>query len=341
MLDERKKLIFSSIVEGYIDTGEPVGSKSLSELFRNSVSSATIRNEMAFLTERGLIGQPHTSAGRVPTYRGIRYYLDNLMKKKELSGREKQELDYIFTETEGDYERVISKAADRFADKLGCAVLGRTVPSDERRISKIELLHPFSGVFVVVLVTSDLKAHSKVCSVDFPFSQEEANLFVSMVNSEFSMMALSNVTLSFIQSAAVRMGSLGLGFSSLLFTIYELCRSADSERLFIEGEANLLSNGVLGKRELFKLKELLEKGELPGISSGNNVKTEIILGNEMPADELSSLSMVMTHYNIGKSEGSVGIIGPIRLNYSFVIPCVEYFAQSFSSYYSDKNKGEY
>jgi heat-inducible transcriptional repressor len=263
------------------------------------------------------------------------------MKKKELSGREKQELDYIFNETEGDYERFISKAADRLADKLGCAVLGRTVPSDERRISKIEFLNPFNGVFVVVLVTSDLKAHSKVCSVPFQVSSEDMALFISRINTEFSMMALSSITLSLIQSVAVRLGSLGLGLSNLLFTIYELCRSADGERLFIEGEANLLSNGVLGKRELFKLKELLEKGELPGISSGNEVKTEIILGNEMPADELSSLSMVMTHYNIGKSEGSVGIIGPIRLNYSFVVPCVEYFAKVFSDCYNDKNKGEY
>lgn len=341
MLDERKKKIFFSIVESYIVTGEPVGSKSLAELFSNSVSSATIRNEMAYLTEYGLIVQPHTSAGRIPTSRGIRYYIDNLMKTKELSEREKRELDELFSDPDPDPERFLVKAGDRLADKLGCAVVGRTVPSEERRVSRIELISPSEGMFVVVLITTEREAKSKVCFLDYPVSCEEVRQFTEAVNNELSMTALNNISVSLIQSVAARLGAIGLIFSPLLFTVYELCKGIYEEKLFIEGEANLLSGGAVGKKELHKIKELAKNGELSRMIPDEGDKTEIILGNEMLYDDLSLLSMILTHYNIGSAEGAVGLIGPVRLDYAKLIPCLEYFAKTFSEYYNDKNKGEY
>ena len=340
MLDERKKRIFFSIVESYINTGEPVGSKSLAELFSNSVSSATIRNEMAYLTEFGLIGQPHTSAGRVPTSRGIRYYIDNLMTPYELHDREKNEIDSIFSDAESDPERFIVKAGDRLADKLGCAVVGRTVPSEESRIDKIEVVRASENMFVVVLITSSGEAKSKLCSINYPVSDEDLDLFKRSVNRELSKTALHSVSVSLIQSVAVKMGPSGLSLSPLLFSVLEICKGIFEEKLFIEGEANLLAGGAVGKNGLRRLKQLAQNGELSSLIGSETGKTEIILGNEFLYDDLSPLSLILTHYNIGASSGAIGLIGPVRTNYAKLIPCLEYFAKTLSNYYSDNRKSK-
>jgi heat-inducible transcriptional repressor len=294
---------------------------------------------MAYLTEFGLIGQPHTSAGRVPTSRGIRYYIDNLMTPYELHDREKNEIDSIFSDAESDPERFIVKASDRLADKLGCAVLGTTTASTESRIDKIEVIRASENMFVVVLITTDKEAKSKLCNINYPISDEDLELFKRAVNSELSKTALLNVSVSLIQSVAVKIGPAGLSLSPLLFSVLEICKGIFEEKLFIEGEANLLAGG-LSRAGLRRIKQLAQNGELAALISEETGKTEIILGNEFLYDDLSPLSLILTHYNIGSSSGAVGLIGPVRTNYAKLIPCLEYFAKSFSRYYSDSRKSK-
>ncbi|MBQ5321365.1 MAG: heat-inducible transcription repressor HrcA [Oscillospiraceae bacterium] len=337
MLSGRKQQIFFSIVENYIESGEPIGSKSLLGIFANAVSSATIRNDMAYLTELGLIDQPHTSAGRVPTLRGIRYYLDNLMERKVLSEKEKAQIDSIFNFSEPDSDRFLLKASDALSDMLSLAVIGRTAKA-ESRIDRIELLIPAPNMFVVVLITTNKEVKSKICVSPYPISKDAVSFFCENINKYLSSAPLSAINLSYIQSVAANMGIYGLELSPLLSAIAELAKGAEEERFFIEGEANLLIGGIADRQILKAVKRLVESGELAAIFPESSKGTEIILGSELSSPYLTPLCIIMTHFEYGGKKGSVGLIGSVRCEYSHLIPCLEYFAESFSKHFAEGEK---
>lgn len=337
MLDDRKQKIFFSIVENYIALGEPVGSKSLLSIFSDSISSATIRNEMARLTELGLIDQPHTSAGRIPTERGIRYYIDNLMEKEELSRSDKTKIDSIFSKPDSDPNRFLLKASDTFSDMLGCAVIGKTAKEREA-VKSIELLIPSRGMFVVVLLTSGNEVKSKICVPTYEISAEEISYFCENINRFFSSVPLSSVTTSFIQSVAASMGLYGLALSPLLSAVADLCKSVEDDRFFLEGESNLLLSGAADRYSLKEIKRLVESGEIQRVLPERTDKTEIILGSELPFRAFSPFCMITTPYKIGNETGTIGIISPIRTSFSKIVPCLEYFAESFSKHYNGGSK---
>ena len=170
-LDARKLRILSAIVETYIATGEPVGSKLVAGILEGKVSPATVRNEMAVLFEQGLLEQPHTSAGRVPSHLGYRLYLDELMRARPLTDGEKQEIEALFNLRDPDPDRLLEDAAKALAEYTGCAVISTALTRESARVRKIELIQATDRTVVILLITSNGMVKNKVCRVDFLLTQ--------------------------------------------------------------------------------------------------------------------------------------------------------------------------
>ena len=337
MLQGRKEQIFFSIVESYIESGEPVGSKSLLSVLPGAVSSATIRNDMAYLTALGLIGQPHTSAGRIPTAVGIRYYLDNLMEKRSLGKEDKARIDSIFSSLSVNDERFLLKASDIFSDMLGLSVIGRTIKPEDK-IDRLELLMPAPNTFVIVLLTKNKEVKSKIVSTPYPLSNEEISFFCENINRYLEGVPLRAVNISFIQSVAASFGLYGLSLSPLLSAISSLSLESEEDRFFIEGEANLLMGSAPDRQSLRAVKSLVGSGALSRIFPENEEGTKIVLGSEISGEGLTSLSIILTNFNMGDKKGSVGLIGPVRCDYPRIIPCLEYFADKLRESFTEGEK---
>ena len=168
-LSDRKQKILASIVEQYIRSGEPIGSKTLMELLPMKVSSATIRNEMAELASMGLLEQPHTSAGRIPSHAGYRYYIDHLMHARELDDSDRQKIEAAFG-TGLDPEQLLSRAGEVLSELTKCAAVSTTPAGESTRIRRIEMVPVGSRTAMLVLLTSTGILKSRICRSDFPIT---------------------------------------------------------------------------------------------------------------------------------------------------------------------------
>ena len=177
-LDGRKLLILGVVVERYIRTGEPVGSKYVAQIMNNTVSSATIRNDMMALEEADMLEQPHASAGRVPTHRGYRVYIDQLMHSKALTGDEKAEIDAIFNVRNADPDRLLADAAISLADMTGLASISTTMIPTTVTVRRIDIIPAGARTVVILLIVSSGVIRNKVCRVDFDVSDAIVDFFI-------------------------------------------------------------------------------------------------------------------------------------------------------------------
>lgn len=329
-LDARKLRILSAIVETHIATGEPVGSKLVAQLLDGEVSPATIRNEMAVLFDQGLLEQPHTSAGRVPSHLGYRLYLDDLMKAKPLTGEEKQEIEALFNLRDPDPDRLLEDAAKALSEYTGCAVISTALTRESARVRKIELIPVTSRTVVILLITSNGMVKNKVCRVDFLLTPKILEFLQTFANGNLAGQSINEVTTAYLSSVAFTLGKGYVDiFSPILSAIYELCRECSDGRIYRSGTSNLLEYEDLRRvaNQLFRVinsreavMELIDREE-EGI--------RVFVGKENPNSGFADSSVIISRYRIGADNtGAMGLIGPIRMDYARVIPHLEYFSQT-------------
>lgn len=335
-LDSRKQRILEAIIEIYTQTGEPVGSKFICEYLGNAVSSATIRNEMALLAELDMIEQPHTSAGRIPTHLGYRYYIDRLMKRRELQQDEKQRIRSFFKDGYSDPSSLIEKASQELAALMNCAVVSTAAVKSSGIIMKIEILPINARTFVVVLITSSSVAKNRLCRMDFPLSPELLSYFREFITNELYDLPLGKVTPALMQELIIKLSEYALPLSPLLYCIFALCKDAAGEQIFLGGQANLLSYAELAHDAVSLMQFLAKREELLNLLSLENHPLNVSIGAETGRNELFNSSMVIARYQSGGILGSVGLIGPMRLDYKNIIAHLEYFADNLSKLLDDE-----
>lgn len=324
-LPERKKKILAYIIERYIATGEPVGSKTVCEMLDMSVSSATVRNDMSELSEQGYLEQPHTSAGRVPTQKGYRYYLDNLMPKYELDDVDRRRIEAGVDSRTNDPERLLEKASEVLVDFTNCASVSSTMADENAVIRKVEILQISPKTAMIVLLTSEGIIKSKACRTDVEITPEIIETFYSIVKTDFLQKPISEIGTAMIQTLAASLGSKALAMSPMLVALSDLAVEASHSEITLGGQSNLLSYREL-EQNAGALLEFLHRGEpmnhiISSIKNGFDVR----IGSENKYKELENSSMIISRYMIGEREGgSIGIIGPIRINYSKLIPSIKY-----------------
>lgn len=325
-LSQRKQKILAAVVEQYIRTGEPVGSKALLNSLDFSVSSATIRNEMAELASMGLLEQPHTSAGRVPTNLGYRYYVDHLMGVRGLDEALKRRIEAGVTMRNASPEAILERASDFLADMTDCAAVS-TTPSDENAVIKrIEFVPVGTRTGMIAMLTSTGIIKSKVCRSDTDLNASLIEKFYNISEASFIGMPLDEIDPATVQTLAASTGADMLTMIPFISAVSDLATEAARTEVMLGGQSNLLHYGGDYANTVYELMEFLRRREpLSRLLSNDKDGVQVRIGNENKYKQLENSSVITASYTIdGDKKGSIGIIGPTRMDYAGLIPSVKY-----------------
>lgn len=327
-LSERKSEILAAIVDQYVRTGEPVGSKKLVEQLNNAVSSATIRNEMMELVSAGYLEQPHTSAGRIPTAKGFRLYIDRLMRRRPLAEADKRHIDQMLDACAGDPERLREDAAQALANATGCAAVTTSPDRPKVTVRRIEVLRMSAHTAALLLMTDSGVLRSRVCRFEGDIGDDVLERLSRALNEELVGRELCAIGLPRIQGILPLLGEYGLQCASALTAFAELVRDSAEAEVTLTGQMNLLRHpDYQMDRARSLLDFLLEREQLIQMLAAHPGGLRVVLGSESRLPELDGSSIIVTRYMPGNNaRGSIGIIGPQRMDYPAVIARLEYFA---------------
>jgi len=330
-LSERQRVVLSSIVGRYIGNGEPVGSRQVSKDLHDPLSPATIRNVMADMEDMGLIEQPHTSAGRQPTERGYRVWIDQIMAQDPLPDSDRARIDSVLAQARSE-EQLLAAASVALAEvtrQLGVAI---SPVLDATRLERLELVPV--GELTVLLVASFGSGliRSVVCELDAPVTRDELSNLARVVH-----VAALGRTPSEIQrglASEVRPGLDDPRLDDLARHILEtLLRLAHPERpneAFLQGAGNILGQNELGERPyVHSLVQLLEDRRQLAQILEERVGRDgvyITIGSENRVEHLRTLSLVTRDYRMGDARGTLGVVGPTRMPYGRLVSAVDYIA---------------
>lgn len=337
-LNERKLKILAAVVEEYVRTGEPVGSKVIASLPGIGVSAATVRNDMAMLEQLGFLEQPHTSAGRVPTIKGYRLYIEELMSPPALPGEERQRLDEMLA-SQGPMteELLIENATTALAELTKCAAVVSDLSPKFSVISKVEVIPAGKRVYVVLLITSGGAIKNKSCRLEFDLTNEQLDLFSGFLAENLEGVSVADLSDERMENLTAAMSAYMMTMAPLVEGICELSRDLRQHALTFRGEKNLFSCEELDKMEIVRFIE--HKDELVSLLDASFSGIRVMFGEDPNNFVIGNSSMIVSKYRKGDHDvGSLGIIGPMRLDYAKVIPYIEYFSQKITDLISEEGE---
>ena len=329
-LDERKSRILKAIVESYITSGEPIGSKALAEMFDNCVSSATIRNDMTVLTSAGYLEQPHTSAGRLPTAKALAFYVEHLMEKRSLSWQDVQIIDEMLGNASGDATRLLEDTCRALADLTGLAAIATHPDEVGCRISRIDVIQMSPRNMAVVLALDNGFLRTRMCRCQRDIPGKITVALADYMCHRFLNKTLDAITVPAMQEIIFELGELGLAVAPILSAFYELVQECAGNKTVCAGQFNLLRNTAYSSERAKELVALLNERERLGalITEQTGDGVQILFGGDT-ISELDGSCMIVAHYALGdRGQGAIGVVGPMGLDFADVIPRVEYFARS-------------
>jgi heat-inducible transcriptional repressor len=344
-MNDRSREVFRRVVEGYLNNGEPVGSRTLTRDFSEKISAATIRNVMQDLEHMGLLGSPHISAGRIPTQQGLRMFVDGLLEVGELTDTDRTMIDQS---TDRD-SRNVGDMLDRVSTALSGVTQGASIvlaPKQEAPIKHIEFVSLSPDRALVVLVFANGHVENRIFKPPIgqtPSSLREAANFLNAIMQGHTLSEARQVVDAEIKSRRQELDTLAQQLVKTGAALWE--NEGDRhERLIVRGRSNLLANEA-EEVELFRIKELFDDLErkrdiadfLELTQQGDGVR--IFIGSENKLFSLSGSSLVVSPYMNAdrKIIGAVGVIGPTRLNYGRIVPIVDYTAQLVGKMIADQS----
>jgi heat-inducible transcriptional repressor len=337
-LDQRSREIFRRLVDTYLETGEPVGSRTISKVLPNSLSPASVRNVMMDLEEAGLIHSPHTSAGRVPTDIGLRFFVDSLLEVGAISEDERSRIDAQVKASNRSrrVEDVLGEATTLLSGLSQCAGVVLT-PKMTTRLKHIEFVNLAPGRALVILVGEDGTVENRVIDVPpgLPASAfMRATNYLSAMAQGRSLIEVQNLIASEMQKLTAELDAVSARLVQDGLAVWGGEQNVDSRALIVKGQANLLENAsaVADLERMRKLFEDIENkrdlADLLGLAE-NAEGVRIFIGAENRLFSLSGSSLVAAPLKNENEKivGVLGIIGPTRLNYARIIPMVDYTAK--------------
>ncbi|MBQ8166322.1 MAG: heat-inducible transcription repressor HrcA [Lachnospiraceae bacterium] len=343
-LDERKKKILKAVIANYLETGEPVGSRTISKYtdLELNLSSATIRNEMADLEELGYIVSPHTSAGRVPTDKGYRFYVDNLMEEKE----EIEEVKSSLLERVDRMELMLKQVAKVLAYNTNYATMV-TAPNYRKTVKFIQLSQVDLDNLLAVIVVEGNIIKNQMIRVNVPLDNEDVLKFNILLNTFLQGAALEDINLEMIQAMKKQAGDYEVILDQIFQGIVEAIHEANELEIYTSGATNILKYPELG--DISKTSELLEtfenKNELShllekSINSESEEGIQVYIGDETPVQNMKDCSLVTATYKMPEgATGTIGIIGPKRMDYKKVVSTLKNLTIELDDIFK-KGKGE-
>ncbi|MDE5859872.1 MAG: heat-inducible transcriptional repressor HrcA [Oscillospiraceae bacterium] len=338
-MDERKRRILAAVVDAYIVTGEPVGSKTIASLPDIRVSPATIRNDMAVLEQLGFLEQPHTSAGRIPTYSGYRLYIDELMNARTLSDEDKKMLDECLDVDVPTADALIESASKALAELTHCAAVVKNVAPKFSVITKVEVIQTGRRMYVLLMITSSGNIRNKVCRLEFDLTNEQMEFFSRYMAENLQGVSIDELSEDIVDRLVEAMGAYMITLTPLLKGVCELAEGFRDNEIKLAGEKNLLARQDISSEQLaefFEHKNEVVKGMLDD-SFGD---LQVLFGEDGGFIIENSSMIVSKIKKDGKTAGSLGIIGPMRLDYAKIIPYVQYLSERITEMISENDDDE-
>lgn len=341
-MNERKLRILEAIICDYIQTGDPVGSRTISKKYDLGVSSATIRNEMADLEELGLIIQPHTSAGRIPSDKGYRLYVDGMMQRTNIKPEVEDLILTIIKEKVTRIDELVEETAKLVAMLTNCATIVSTPSITQAQIKHLQLVPIDDRSVACVIVTSTNSVKNHVIPTPKAIDFNMCMALTNILNESLKGSALGQISLDKIRfSIEEKMKEYGDIAGSVLQAIDNTLRQEDRPEIFIRGANNILNfqefDNKEKMKELFKLLE--EKPHLMKLLDQTTPNTITIrIGEENTLTPIKDCSVVTTSYSIGEHTiGNIGIIGPTRMDYGQVVSVLEYVSYHITNMLRELN----
>ncbi len=337
-MTERKKKVLRSVVDLYIRTAEPVGSKAITELPDMKYSSATIRNEMADLTAMGYLEQPHTSAGRVPSAAGYRLYVDELMMDYRLSMDETNSITAAIEEKMQRVDKMMEKVAKIVSQATDLPAISVASRFDIAEVKRFELIAAGQGsVILVVMLTTD-EVVNKLIRLPVSVTETDLKLLSAVLNTTMTNLPPEGFTQELLDRVMENAGAAASLVPVVVEFTVETLQKQGSTNLAVAGQMRLL--GQPEYRDVDKAQRVLTSLDeealinLPAIMQNAN-GTKVLVGPENVAKELKDTSVVMTKFDIGDGlQGMIGVVGPTRMDYAKVTARLSYFAESLSKMFT-------
>ena len=331
-MDSRKLKILTAVVNEYITTGEPVGSKAIMDHVK--ASSATIRNEMAELEKQGYLEQPHTSAGRVPTYSGFRLYVDSLMQTDPLSDEEKARLDAMIPSSAVTEEDVVNSASMALAEITKCASVVASQAPKFSMISKVEVIPTGKRMYVILMITSNGTIKNKVCRLEFDLTREQLDFFDSFLQENLQGISVGELSDKMFDDLTAAMGAYMMSLAPLMSELLELSKEFFSQEVSVAGANNLLTCKDFDQNEIISF--LDNKREMMQFISESFSGLQVLFSPESDGFVISNSSLIAAPFSKdGRQIGTLGLLGPMRLDYAKFIPYIEYFSERITELLTD------
>ena len=350
-LDERKTVILKVIIKSYLETGEPVGSRTISKLCGLNLSSATIRNEMSDLVEMGYIEQPHTSAGRIPTDKGYRFYVDSIVSEND---RKMTAMTSQMLERVDKLELLLKNIVRALASDTNYAALISGPNTSTVKIKYIQLSVPSEEQVLMLLVLDGNVIKNELLNIEESMDYETAMNLTVMMNNHLSGLSLREITPKLITDIMVQAGAQSSNVKIILDAIVEMLEQGESNHdIFTSGAKNIFkypeltdidkaSQLISAFEEKDKLNDLVNEVTELSVTEGNaggNIR--VYIGGEGPIKNMKDCSLITANYELGDGmTGVIGVIGPKRMDYEKVMHTITGIKDQLDNSFSDKNKKE-
>ncbi len=338
-LDERKTKILQAVIRNYLETGEPVGSRTISKYTDLNLSSATIRNEMADLEEMGYILQPHTSAGRIPSDKGYRFYVDTMMEAKE---REVVEMKEMLLERQDKMEQVLQRVAKVLAQNTQYATMISAPKMAGNKVKFVQLSRVDEGQILAVIVVEGNVIKNNILNVREELSDETLLKLNLLLNTNLTGLSISEINLGMISAMKQQAGIHSDIVGEVIDAVADAIKAEEDLEIYTSGTNNIFRYPELADQE--KASELIntfeEKEQLENLLNhdlgSENTGIQVYIGNESPVSSMRDCSVVTATYELGDGmRGTIGIVGPKRMDYDKVVGTLKTLQSKLDEIYKD------
>jgi len=331
-LTQRKRLILKTIVESYVSTAEPVGSKAIVEGCGLNISSATIRNEMAEMTAMGLLEQPHTSAGRIPSPQGYRVYVNELMNEHRLSLEETQRINDALKQKMSRFDELLADAGKLVSEMTSYPVYAASAPRQSHTARRIDLIRVDDNTLIAVVLLEDDSAVNRVMRFPEGLSETQVRKLATMFNAGFTGISAEEITPELVQTAARNLGDDSGTVEAIASFLIQAITPKSARRPILTGASNILS--LPEYRDVDKAQKLMdylsEENMLEDLPEDDE-DVRILIGPENVASELKDSGVVLASYDMGNNmRGVIGVVGPTRMDYARVAAYLRCVARGMS-----------
>ena len=340
-LSERKIKILQAIIRNYLETGEPVGSRTISKYTDLNLSSATIRNEMSDLEEMGYILQPHTSAGRIPSDKGYRLYVDTMMEEKD---RELEELKEMMLEREDKMDHLLKQVAKLLATNTNYATMISAPTIHTNKIKFIQLSRVDVNQILAVVVVEGNVIKNNILQVSGELDDETLLKLNILLNTHLNGLALEEINLGMISAMKQQAGIHSAIVADVIDAIAESIKAEEDLEIYTSGANNIFKYPELADQQkaseiinTFEEKQMLTELVQDTLSDEKNTGIQVYIGNETPIQTMKDCSVVTATYELGEGmRGTIGIIGPKRMDYDKVIGTLKTITHQLDELYKNK-----